>query len=49
MDDADLSQKEARMLDAAEKESMDEIWQALHLHEAAARDDMTCLTVVREP
>jgi len=48
MDDLELSQKESRLLDAAEKEDMDEIWRALNLPEAAARDDMTCLTLVRE-
>jgi len=44
----DLTQKESRLLDAAEKESMDQIWQGLQLQEVAARDDMTCLTLVRE-
>jgi serine phosphatase RsbU (regulator of sigma subunit) len=49
MDDVSLSQKESRILEASAKETMDEIWQTLHLQEAAARDDMTCLTLVREP
>jgi serine phosphatase RsbU (regulator of sigma subunit) len=48
MVDLDLSQKESRLLEAAEKENMDDVWQALKLHEAAARDDMTCLTLIRE-
>jgi len=46
--DADLSEKESRLLAAAGKEHMDDIWQALELHEAAARDDMTCLILARE-
>ena len=48
MADMNLEEKEARLLVAAEREPMDEIWQALQLREAAARDDMTCLTLVRE-
>lgn len=44
----ELAEKEARLLEAAGRESMDAIWQSLNLQEAAARDDMTCLTVVRE-
>ena len=48
MPDVDLPHKESRLLRAAENEGMDDIWQALHLQESAARDDMTCLTMVRE-
>ena len=48
MPDDDLKGKESRLLDAAEKQCMDEIWQTLRLAPAAARDDMTCLTLVRE-
>jgi serine phosphatase RsbU (regulator of sigma subunit) len=48
MDDLQLSQKETRLLHAAGQDGMDEIWGALHLVEVAARDDMTCLTLMRE-
>jgi sigma-B regulation protein RsbU (phosphoserine phosphatase) len=48
MGDQELSEKEPRLLKAAQMEGMDDIWQALDLHEAAARDDMTCLTLRRE-
>jgi serine phosphatase RsbU (regulator of sigma subunit) len=48
MDDMPLPEKEARLLKAANGETMDQIWQALGLKEGTARDDMTCLTLVRE-
>ena len=48
-DDMDLDSKEARLLEAATAENMDRIWEKLDLQGGAARDDMTCLTVVREP
>ncbi len=48
MKDMDLDQKELLLLAAAEKNSMDGIWRALKLQETPSRDDMTCLTLVRE-
>lgn len=48
MDDIDLDAKEARLIGAAQASGMDEIWQSLDLKEGASRDDMTCLTLVRE-
>lgn len=47
-DAMDLDGKEARLLEAAVAESMDAIWATLDLPGGAARDDMTCLTLVRE-
>lgn len=47
-EDSSLDEKEARLLRAAQGENMDEIWQSLALREGASRDDMTCLTLVRE-
>lgn len=48
MDDIGLDAKEARLLDAATSPGMDEIWRSLGLKEGSSRDDMTCLTLVRE-
>jgi serine phosphatase RsbU (regulator of sigma subunit) len=48
MGDQDLDDKEARLLDAAAADGMDEIWHRLSLEGSASRDDMTCLTLVRE-
>lgn len=48
MKDVDLPEKELLLLAAAEKRSMDGIWQALKLQGSASRDDMTCLMLVRE-
>ena len=48
MEDIALPEKESRLLAAAERESMDDIWHALQLQETVTRDDMTCLTLVRE-
>ena len=48
MEDMDLDSKEARLLDAAPAEGMDAIWENLKLTPGASRDDMTCLTLVRE-
>ena len=48
MGDLPLADKEARLLKAAAETGMENIWQALQLAEASARDDMTCLTLVRE-
>ena len=48
MDDMPLEEKEARLLAAAPADGMDQIWQRLSLVEGASRDDMTCLTLVRE-
>lgn len=48
MGDMPLVEKEARLLVAASRSNMDEIWQALELEEAMSRDDMTCLTLIRE-
>jgi sigma-B regulation protein RsbU (phosphoserine phosphatase) len=48
MPEGDLGSKESRLLDAAEQERMDDIWQTLSLTPSAARDDMTCLTLARE-
>jgi len=48
MEDIDLDAKEARLLAAAGAEGMDEIWENLALPSGASRDDMTCLTLVRE-
>ncbi len=48
MDDMDLDAKEARLLEAAVGQNMDEIWRSLALKEGSSRDDMTCLTLVRE-
>ncbi len=47
-DEMSLDEKEARLLNAAGSEGMDRIWEKLDLPGGAARDDMTCLTVVRE-
>jgi len=44
----DLAAKEKRLLDAARAGNMDAIWKSLGVRKAAAPDDMTCLTVVRE-
>ncbi|MGE0624897.1 MAG: PP2C family protein-serine/threonine phosphatase [Pseudomonadales bacterium] len=48
MGDIPLAEKEARLLAAASRSNMDDIWQTLELEESTARDDMTCLTLVRE-
>jgi len=48
MGEKSLEDKETRLLEAARRASMDEIWQALDLGEVNARDDMTCLLMVRE-
>ena len=48
MENIALPEKESRLLAAAERDSMDDIWQALQLQETVTRDDMTCLTLVRE-
>ncbi len=48
MEDDGLAAKEGRLLAAAVEAKMDDIWQSLSLVENAARDDMTCLTLVRE-
>ncbi len=48
MEDMDLDAKEARLLAAAPAKGMDEIWEKLKLTSGASRDDMTCLTLVRE-
>jgi serine phosphatase RsbU (regulator of sigma subunit) len=48
MGDMNLDGKEARLLEAAVAEGMDQIWQELALQSGASRDDMTCLTLVRE-
>jgi len=48
MGDMTLAEKEARLLVAASRSNMDDIWQALELEETTARDDMTCLTLIRE-
>lgn len=48
MEDGDLDSKEARLLSAAPAEGMDAIWEKLQLTTGASRDDMTCLTLVRE-
>ncbi len=48
MEDMDLDAKEARLLAAATAEGMEEIWENLSLTTGASRDDMTCLTLVRE-
>ena len=48
MRDMDLTQKESVLLEAAVENTMDGIWQALRLQESASRDDMTCMTVIRE-
>ncbi|TNF87065.1 MAG: hypothetical protein EP301_07470 [Gammaproteobacteria bacterium] len=48
MEDVDLDSKERRLLEAAAETGMDRIWEKLGLMEGACRDDMTCLTLVRE-
>ena len=48
MEDMTLEEKEARLLAAATADGMDMIWERLGLVEGASRDDMTCLTLVRE-
>ena len=48
MEEDTLAAKEGRLLAAALEEKMDDIWQSLALAESAARDDMTCLTLMRE-
>ena len=48
MEDMDLDAKEQRLLEAAVEAGMDKIWEKLGLMEGASRDDMTCLTLVRE-
>ncbi len=48
MGNGSLAEKEARLLVAASRSNMDDIWQALELEETTTRDDMTCLTLVRE-
>ncbi len=48
MEDMDLEAKEARLLEAAVADGMDAIWSGLALPAGASRDDMTCLTLVRE-
>lgn len=44
----DLAAKEARLLAAAAADGMDDIWDGLALATGASRDDMTCLTLLRE-
>jgi serine phosphatase RsbU (regulator of sigma subunit) len=48
MEDMDLEAKEARLLESAVADGMDAIWDCLALTQGASRDDMTCLTLVRE-
>jgi phosphoserine phosphatase RsbU/P len=48
MAESDLKGKEARLLKAARHIKMDNIWQALGVHDSVAPDDMTCLTVRRD-
>lgn len=48
MEEEDLSAKEARLLGAATALGMDEIWTKLSLPPGSSRDDMTCLTLMRE-
>ena len=48
LNEADLAQKEARLLRAAQEVNMDAIWQSLGIAaEEPAPDDMTCLVVGR--
>ena len=48
MGELPLPDKEEKLLRAAAQENMDAIWQTLGLMEETARDDMTCLMLVRE-